>query len=449
MSSTHEHGRRYVAAALVTLGIAYGQAYAAGDHWVATWGTAQQLVRLPPTGGNRVASAAPTTAPAQAAPAPGIPRRRFGIPPPLSGLTNQTVRMIVRASIGGRTIRVRLSNAFGASPVLLGAAHVAVRASESAIVAGTDRTLTFSGRASATLYAGQVIVSDPVGLDVRPLSDLAVSLYFPQETGAPTSHTFGLRPAYVSKEGDFTGAAHIADPDTPLQSYFWLAGVDVRAPDDAGTLVTFGDSITDGDQSTPDTNQMWPALLAGRLQRHKATAHIGVVNAGIAGNRILGDNNSGVARFISHALAVPGVRWITVLEGINDVTAATRPGAAPSTFSADDLIAAYRQLIDTAHLHGVKVIGCTLTPYGGSAVYTDRGEAIRQAANAWIRTSGAFDAVIDFDAATRDPNQPSRFRAEADSPDMLHPGDSGYKLMADAIDLSVFRTRGGQGRKAK
>jgi lysophospholipase L1-like esterase len=235
-----------------------------------------------------------------------------------------------------------------------------------------------------------------------------------------------------------------------MQSYYWLAGIDVLAPADAAAIVTFGDSITDGDQSTPDTNQMWPSVLAARLQANKATAHLGVVNAGISGNRILGDNNSGLARLTNHALSVPGVKWITLLEGINDITAGTRVpapgGPAPPPFSADDLIAAYGQVIELAHLHAVKVIGCTITPFGESSPFNDRGEAIRQAVNTWIRTSGAFDAVVDFDAATRDPQDPKRFRAEADSPDMLHPGDAGYKLMAGAFDLAIFSGKAARGR---
>jgi lysophospholipase L1-like esterase len=350
--------------------------------------------------------------------------------------------MIVRTSIGGQRVRVRLFNALGASSVAIGAAHIAVRAKDAAVVAGSDRVLTFSGRPTATLYAGQVLLSDPVTLDVRPLADLAVSLYLPGDTGAPTSHTFGLRPTYVSGPGDFTASPDISGPATTTQSYYWLSGVDVIAPARAYTIVTFGDSITDGDQSTPDTNGMWPALLAARLQGSSRTSHVAVVNAGIAGNRILGDNNSGLARLVPHALNVPGVKWITLLEGINDISGATRGAAAGATqvpaFSADDLIAAYRQVIEMAHLQGVKVIGCTLTPFGESNAYTEAGESIRQKANAWIRTSGSFDAVVDFDAATRDSGDPRRFRAEADSPDMLHPGDGGYGLMANAFDLALF-----------
>jgi lysophospholipase L1-like esterase len=422
---------------------------AAQEKWVATWGTAQQQYRAG-GGGRGVApptSAAPAPA-AQPVPPPAAatgPARRFPVPPPLAGLNNQTVRMIVRTSIAGHTLRVRLANALGAPSVRLGAAHLAIRGKDAAIAAGSDRALSFSGSPTATIYAGQVLVSDPVTLDVPALTDLAVSLYFPGETGPPTSHTFGLRPAYVSTPGDFTGSTEIAEPAATMQSWYWVEGIDVLAPATAGTLVTFGDSITDGDQSTPDTNGAWPSLLARRLQANKATANIGVVNAGISGNRVLGDNNGGLARLLRDALTVPGVKWITVMEGINDITAATRPNAPPNAtgqaFTAETLIAAYKQMIATAHLYGVKAIGCTMTPYGGATPYSEAGEAIRTAANEWIRTSGAFDAVIDFDAATRDSADPHRFRAAADSPDMLHPGDAGYRLMADAVNLSILTNR--------
>ena len=353
--------------------------------------------------------------------------------------------MIVRTSIGGQSVRIRLANALGTTTVSIGAAHIALRSADSSIVPGSDRPLTFSGKPAAAMYAGEVLVSDPVKLNIAPLADVAVSLYIANDAGVPTSHTFGLRPTYVSNTGDFTSTASIEQIAATTQSYYWLQGIDVLAPAAAGTLVTFGDSITDGDQSTPDTNHMWPAMLAARLQANPATKNVGVVNAGISGNRITGDNGSGLARIYHDALSVPGVKWITVLEGINDITLANRqpPAAAGSPtqatpFTADDLISAYRQIIELAHLHGVKVIGCTITPFAGSSVYTDRGEAMREAANDWIRHSGAFDAVVDFDAAVRDAADPHRFRAEADSPDMLHPGDPGYKLMADAFDLSIF-----------
>lgn len=411
------------------------QSGGARERWVATWGTALQLARynMPP----RMVTPPPP-------PPPGAPARRFAAPVEIPRIADQTVRMIVRTSIGGQRLRVRLANAFGAGAVTIGAAHIARRQAGSSIVPGSDRTLTFGGQPTTILYAGQTIISDPVELDAPPLTDLAISLYIVGTAEPPTAHRFGLRPTYVSTPGDFTAAPSIDSLAQTTESYYWLAGVDVLAPAKAGTLVTFGDSITDGDQSTPDTNRMWPAVLAERLQRNPATRHVGVVNAGISGNRLLGDNNGGVVRFMAHALAVPGVRWITVLEGINDITIATRrPGVARGipaggAFSAESLIGAYKQLIAMAHVHGVQVIGCTLTPYGGSSAFSEAGEAIRQEVNDWIRTSGAFDAVIDFDAVTRDPDVPQRFRPEAESPDLLHPGDGGYRLMAEAVDITLF-----------
>ncbi|HVV46511.1 MAG TPA: SGNH/GDSL hydrolase family protein, partial [Bryobacteraceae bacterium] len=353
-------------------------------------------------------------------------------------IDNQTVRMIVRSSIGGSRVRVRLSNAVGGASVSLGAAHIALRSKDSAIVPGSDHVLTFSGKPTATIYAGQVLVSDPVDLKLPPLTDVAVSLYFPRQTSAATNHRFSLHDTYISKDGDFTGAASIADAVSVVQSYYYLAGLDVAGPANGATIVTFGDSITDGDQSSNNTNSEWPAVLAARLQANKATAHIGVVNAGISGNRILGDNGGGMARFFHDALNQPGVRWITLLEGINDITAGARQ-TGPNAFSEADLIAAYRQVIAMAHEAGIKVIGCTLTPFGGSTAYSDRGEEIREAANKFIRTSGEFDGVIDFEAAVRDPADPKRFRKEADSPDLLHPGDAGYRIMGDSINLKLFQ----------
>ena len=423
-------------ALLVWAGILQGQTATPEDHWVASWGTAQQFYRAT-VAGNGAPAALPKGAPLPAATVapviPSGPQRRFGIPAGVSEINNQTIRMIARTSLGGDRLRIRLSNALGGSSVKIGAAHLAIRAKDSAIAPESDRALTFSGRPTATVYAGQVLLSDPVDLAVPTLADIAVSIYLPETVQELTSHTFGLRPTYISQEGDFTGAAEFVGAHTIMQ-YYWFAGLDVLAPANAATIVTFGDSITDGDQSIPDTNGMWPARLAARLQANRATAHLAVVNAGISGNRILGNDNAGLVRFGHDALLQPGVKWITLLEGINDIT----NSAGSSDFSADNLITAYTQLIERAHLHGVKVAGCTLTPFGGSNAFTDRREAIRTIANNWIRTSKAFDAVIDFDAAVRDPAEVTHFCKEADSPDMLHPGDAGYKLMADAIDLSIF-----------
>jgi lysophospholipase L1-like esterase len=407
---------------------------AAGEHWVATWGTAQQLYRAAPAG--RGPATTPAVPPAPPAPRSAGPVRRFGIPPALTGVNNQTIRMIARTSIPGRSVRIRLESALGSGTVSFGGAHIALRGKDSAIKPGTDRALTFSGKASAILYAGGTLLSDPVNLGLPALAEVAVSLYIPGETGAPTNHLFGLHNTYLSKPGDFTGAPEIDEP-TIRESWYWLAGIDVQAPADAGTLVTFGDSITDGDQSAQETNGAWPALLAARLHANKATANIGVVNAGISGNRVLGDNGSGLARFYRDAFSAPNVRWITILEGINDITGGSR--TATPTITAEALITAYRQMIALAHLHGVKVIGCTITPYGGSSGFNDYGESVRTEVNEWIRNSRQFDGVIDFDAATRDKTDPKRFRPEADSPDNLHPANPGYKLMAEAVDLSLFR----------
>lgn len=428
--------RRAAVAALVLAllpALLAGQRPATGERWIATWGVSQTLVQTqsatPP------AAAPATPAPPAAVPPPPGPARRFPVPRPLPSFNNQTVRMVARVSAAGRAVRVRLSNAFGASAVRIGAARVARATSGAVIDPATSRQVTFSGRPDAILYAGQVLVSDVIDLAVTPLADLAVSLFLPAETAASTTHRFGLRTMQVAS-GDATATADLSGGPT-TESYYWLAGIDVLAPAKARTIVTFGDSITDGDQSTPGAIASWPALLAARLQANPATAHLAVVNAGISGNRLLGDNGSGIARFVNDAIAQPGVAWITLLEGINDITAATR-GRGATAFGEKDLIAGYQQVIAQARLRGIRVAGCTLTPFGGSNAFTAEGERIRTAVNEWIRTSGAFDAVIDFDRAVRDPKDRSRFRAEADSPDLLHPGDAGYKLMASAIDPRVF-----------
>jgi lysophospholipase L1-like esterase len=355
--------------------------------------------------------------------------------------------MIARTSIGGRRLRVIVSNAFGSEPLAVGAAHIAIRAKESEIVAASDRALSFNGKPGCTVGPGMVILSDPVDLNVAPVSDLAVSLYFPGETGPPTSHGTGLHTTYI-KDGDVTGQAALADAVT-TQSYYWLAGIDVEAPAGASLIVAFGDSITDGARSTPDTNHSWPALLAARLAAQKATANIAVGNMGIGGNRVLRDVTgvSALARFDRDVLSQPGVKWVMVLEGINDIG---HGAIAPAEMvTADELIAGYKQIIERAHTHGVKAIGCTLTPYEGASYSRENGEAVREAVNTWIRTSGAYDAVVDFEAATRDPNNPKRFRADLDPGDHLHPNDAGYQAMADAVDLSLFGGKRAASKPAK
>jgi lysophospholipase L1-like esterase len=397
---------------------------------VATWATAQALVR----------PSAPVRPPgAAAAPAATMPAGPATTPQAIGahGFNNQTVRMIVRTSIAGKRLRVRLSNAFGSMPVAVGAAHLAIRSKDSGIVPDSDRKLSFNGKPGCTLGPGIVLTSDPVELNVAPVTELAVSLYFPGETGPPTTHSTALHNTYISKEGDVTAQAAIAEP-VITQSYYWLAGVDAVAAPDAATLVTLGDSITDGARSTSETNHSWPALLAARLAANKDTAKIGVANMGIGGNRVLRDGSgaSALARFDRDVLSQPGVKWVTLMEGINDIgREATVPAEA---VTADELIGAYKQLIAQAHEHGVQVIGCTLTPYEGAGYYRENGEATRAALNSWIRTSGAFDAVVDFEAATRDAADAKRLRAEFDPGDHLHPNDAGYQAMADAFDLGIF-----------
>jgi lysophospholipase L1-like esterase len=434
------------AAAVSAQGVPAGKSPGVNEHWVPTWGTAQQLVRTPPPpppspaqpSANQPPQPAPSRGTSVAAPA-GVPAA-----PPfrVATVTNQTVRMILRTSINGRRARVRLTNAFGSAPVTVGAAHLARRAGGSSIVPTSDRRLTFGGQQTFTMMPGVVVVSDPVDLEVPALSDLAVSLYLPGDTGSPTTHSTGLRPTYVSTEGDFAGRA-----DMPLagttQQYYWLSSVEVAGSPDAAAVVAFGDSITDGARSTPDTNNSWPALLAARLRANKTTANIAVVNEGIGGNRLLTDavglaGVSALARFDRDVLSHPGVKWLMVLEGINDIgtLGSQTPPATPVT--SDALIWVLRQIIDRAHAHGIKVIGCTLTPYEGAGYARENGEVIRETVNRWIRTSGAFDAVVDFDAATRDPNNPKRLRPAFDPGDHLHPNDAGYAAMADAVDLSIF-----------
>lgn len=394
-----------------------------GDHWVATWATAELLVRTPP----------------RPQPADAAPRKA---PPGALGFHDQTVRMAVRASMGGRRLRIKISNAFGSEPLTVGAAHIALRSKDSEIVEGSDHTISFDGRPGCTVGPGIVEISDPVEMNVAPLAELSVSLYFPGETGAPTNHSTGLHNTYI-QEGDVTGAASMADA-RHTEQYYYLAALDVEAAPDAGTLVTLGDSITDGARSTSETNHAWPALLAARLAADKRTAMIGVANEGIGGNRILrdGSGTSALARFDRDVLSQSGVKWVMFLEGINDIG-----HGGTEAVTAEQLIAAHKQIIDMAHAHGIKVIGCTLTPYEGAGYYREEGEAIREALNNWIRTSGAYDAVVDFEAAVRDSADPKRIRAEFDPGDHLHPNNAGYEAMANAVDLSLFGGKPGKTKK--
>jgi lysophospholipase L1-like esterase len=363
-----------------------------------------------------------------------------------TGFTNQTVRLIVHTSLGGNEVRVRLSNAFGSQSLVVGAAHIALRSMNAATVSGTDRPLTFNGAGAITIPPGALAVSDSVKLDVPALSDLAVSLFLPGPTGQATWHAGAFSTNYVSTPGNFTGMADMP-VDHTVASWFYLTDVEVKASKDTFALVTFGDSITDGTRSTPDANHRWPNFLAERLaQRH---VKLSVVDEGIAGNRILHDfvGPNALARFDRDVLAQPGVAYMTVLLGINDIGDISRvlgnqAGGLPAQpVTADEIIAGHMQMIARAHAQGVKIVGCTLTPFEGAAYFSAEGETKRQAVNQFIRTSGAYDAVIDFDSAVRDPAHAARIMAAYDSGDHLHPNDAGYKAMADAIDLSLFKKR--------
>ena len=357
----------------------------------------------------------------------------------------QTLREIVHTSIAGSMVRVRLSNAYGPSTLEIGAAHLALRQKDSAIVPGSDRALTFSGRSAVAIPPNGEVLSDPVSLETPAAGDLAVSLFIPKaETGSGV-HYSAMQTSYVGS-GDLTSAAAVPDA-VPLHSWVFLTGIDVEAPVSSSAVITFGDSITDGARSTTDANQRWPDVLAARLQA-RTGPRIGVLNAGIGGNRILHDGTNvrygvnALARFSRDVLAMPGVKYIIVLEGINDIGHSGSSAPESEAVTADDIIAGLKQLIARAHEKGIKIFGATLTPFEGTAsrgYFTPEKEVERKAVNEWIRTSKAFDGFIDFDKAVRDPAHPDRFLPLYDGGDHLHPGDAGYKAMGEAIDLSLIQ----------
>jgi lysophospholipase L1-like esterase len=422
------------------------------ERWVGTWATAEvgrPQNPIPPTPGPPLAPfMVNTRCGVPPAPAVAPPAGQTFAPPPYMHFTNQTLRQIVRTSIGGSKARVVLTNAYGTAPVTIGAAHIALRDKDSRIQ-GSGRALTFSGRPTITIPANAIVYSDPVELTVPQLGDLAIDLYLPGTTNSPatvTMHGGALQTNYISETGNHSG--HTTFPVTArTQSWFLLSRVDLVAPDAAGAVVAFGDSITDGARSTADTNNRWPDHLARRLL--SAGIKMGVLNAGIGGNRVLseapvppgtdvravGAGINAIARFERHVLSQAGVTHVIVLEGINDIGNA-RQNPTPT---AEDLIAGHKQLIEQAHARGLKIYGATLTPFWGAAYFTEAGEAKRQALNDWIRNGKAYDGVIDFDKATRDPGDPKKFLEKYDSCDYLHPGDAGYQAMGEAIDLSLFR----------
>jgi lysophospholipase L1-like esterase len=379
------------------------------DHWVGTW------------------AASPLAA--------KNPGAKFGAP----GTDGTTLREIVHISIGGPSVRVVFTNEFGLDPLTIGAAQIALSSGTSTITAGSATPLTFGGAPSIIIPPGALAVSDPVALKVAPSSNLAVSLFLPdQPVNQLTLHPFADQTNYLVP-GNAISAATL---DTPTTFFTWdfLKGVDVTGDAKAASIVTFGDSITDGAHSTRDANARWPDVLARRLLADKKTENLGVLNEGIGGNRILHDTAgpSALARFDRDVLAQAGVKYLVIMESINDIGHATDPAKPYDVVTAEDLIVGLGQLATRAHTHGIKVIGATLTPFVGAKYQSPAGEEMRQAINQWIRTTNQLDGVIDFDKVTTDPTHPGMFLVLDDSGDHLHPGDDGYKAMGESIDLSLF-----------
>ncbi|MDR6531091.1 lysophospholipase L1-like esterase [Caulobacter rhizosphaerae] len=384
------------------------------DRWVASWASAQM-----------------------------VPAAKDALP--AADVTDGTLRQTLRLSTGGGKIRVRLSNAFGTEPLKLSGVHLALAAAPGSarIDPASDRALAFSGRPEVTIPPGAEYLSDPIDFPAKPLANLAVTLRF---DGAPpaqqTSHP-GSRTTSWFGPGDQLAAAELTGGKS-LDHWFQISGVDVQRPAGA-SLVTFGDSITDGYGVTTNGNNRWPDLLAARLQADPRTRGVGVLNAGIGGNRLLLDGlgPNAMARFDRDVLNQAGVKYVILLEGVNDLGVLTRDQpASPEAHAAlvARMTAAYDQMIRRAHDRGIKVYGATVMPFAGSAYYHPdaANEQDRQAINAWIRTPGRFDAVIDFDRLTRDPARPSRLSSAYDSGDGLHPSLAGYKAMADAVPLDLF-----------
>ena len=373
------------------------------SHWTASWG------------------AAPAGPPADASP---------------HTFTDQTVRLVVQSSVGGNRVRIRLSNELGSTPLRIGAARIGLRAQGSDVAPGTDRALTFGGRAGVTIPAGAPALSDPVELHLPPLAQVAVSLYLPGAVQAPTLHGQARQTSYVSSTGDHTASASLPVQRT-ITAWPFLTALEVDGM--RGAVVVLGDALTDGARSTSDANRRWTDVLARRLQAERdAGARLGVINRGIAGNRLLADNpanplagRSALARFERDVLATSGARQLVLMVGIEDIG----NGSAANPVTLDDMVAGYRQLIARARAARIAVIGATLAPFEGAALYSVEKETLRQAVNTWIRSSGEFDAVFDADRVLRDPARPSRLLPAYDSGDHLHPNDRGYQALGEAMPL--------------
>lgn len=385
------------------LALAAASMACAQTHWVGSWGASQQL----PEPNNAL---------------------------PVDDLRDATLRQVVHLSIGGSELRVRLSNRFGTAPLHLTSVHVAQK--------DADKALTFAGRPDVTIPAGADYLSDPLDDPVAALSDLTITLHIDAPPPSQTGHPGSRATSWIA-HGDFVLAAELPNPKT-VEHWYFIAGVDVAAPAGA-SIVTLGDSITDGHGATTDGNDRWPDMLARRLQASPVTQSVGVLNEGIGGNRVLLDGlgPNALARFDHDVLAQAGVRYLIVLEGVNDIGVLGRTGDASHEAHETlvrNILAAYEQMIARAHTHGIEVIGATIMPFTGSGYYHPGAEteADRQTINQWIRTPGHFDAFVDFDKLVRDPEHPERLLPAYDCGDHLHPSPAGYAAMADSVPLSLF-----------
>jgi lysophospholipase L1-like esterase len=387
---------------------------AAETHWVGSWATAQQLVEP----GNALSA---------------------------DNLRDATLRQIVHLSVGGSEIRLRLSNRFGTTPLHLTAVHVArpLSSSSDKIVPASDKALTFSGSSDVTIPPHADYISDPVSFTLVALSDLAITLHVDVSPDEQTGHP-GSRATSYLMHGDLVSALELPGAHT-CEHWYFVAGIDVAAPPQASAVVILGDSITDGHGATTNGNDRWTDILAQRLQSQPTTRNLAVLNQGIGGNHLLTDGlgPNALARFDHDVIAQPGVCYLIILEGINDIGMLARNGEvsrAEHDALVHRIIGAYQQMLPRAHTHNIKVLGATIMPFVGSNYYhpDPASEADRQAINEWIRTPGRFDAVIDFDQITRDPAHPERLLPAFDSGDHLHPSPSGYAAMAEGVPLSLF-----------
>ena len=414
--NTHKHIRTLLllAAMMIIMILPVTNAASAGTHWVGSWAASQQLPE---------------------------PRNM------LSGddVSDSTIRQVVHLSMGGQRIRIVFSNAFGTAPMTIDAAHVALSddIATSRINSGSDRAITFSGSSEVIIPAGADYTSDPVDMSVAALSNLTISFHVPDTIQQQTGHPGSRATSYIVK-GNQVAAVELHDAKT-IEHWYQLAAVQVESGADAAAVVTLGDSITDGHGATTNGNDRWPDVLAARLQSSSRTHHVAVLNQGIGGNRLLLDGlgPNALARFDRDVIAQPGVKWVIVLEGINDLGTLTRDAPVSADKHAllvKRMIGAYQQMIIRAHAHGIKIIGATILPDGASSYYHPgaANEADRTAVNAWIRAPGHFDEVVDLDKVMRDPSHPERIQPAYDSGDGLHPSPVGYRVMAEAFPLSLF-----------